>query len=369
MKKEVSIYLDVVRFLAAMAVFVSHFSLHRLSGGFLWQAGPYGHEAVTVFFVLSGFVIAYATDTRETTASSYCISRMARMYSVAVPAVLLTALLDELGSHMRPDLYGAAWGYAQDLSFTRFFTALSFTNELWTLSIRQGSNAAYWSMGYEVPYYLIFGLALFTPAHWRIAAVALALLAVGPSIVASLPIWLLGVAAYRYCKHSRLSPRTGVLMFAGSLLAWIVYEVVATRWGRPMIEGNAFFKRHEMVQDYIVAAFFVVNMVGFNAASARLGAPLMKISGTVRWLAGTTFTLYLCHLPLAQFLLACMPWPPADPRSRVLVFFGTLAAVFLLAEFTEKRKTAWRVGIEALWNRLSPSSRSTALPRLPGHHD
>ena len=368
MNKETSIYLDLVRFLAAMVVFLSHFSLHRLSDGFLWQFGPYGHQAVTVFFVLSGFVIAYATDTRENTASAFCISRMARMYSVALPAVILTVLLDEIGSRLRPDQYSAAWGYVQDLSFERFFTALSFTNELWTLSVRQGSNAAYWSMGYEVPYYVIFGLALFTPKRWRVLAVGLALLAVGPSIVVALPIWLAGVAAYRYSQRSRISPAVGMLMFAGSLLAWVAYEMIATRWGRPMIEGNAYFKRHEVVQDYIVAACFVVNLLGFHAASATLGAGLLKVSALVRWLAGATFTLYLCHLPIAQFLLACMPWPASDMRSRLLVFFGTLAAVFVLAEFTEKRKTGWRKGIEALWLRLAPA-RPPSLNRQPHSHD
>ena len=78
MKKEVSIYLDAVRFLAAFFVFLDHFALGRISGGFLWQLRPLGDEAVTVFFVLSGFVIAYVTDTREKTAPAYVVSRVAR---------------------------------------------------------------------------------------------------------------------------------------------------------------------------------------------------------------------------------------------------------------------------------------------------
>ena len=67
MKKEVSLYLDTARFLAAMAVFITHFSRGSISGGFLWHVRPLGDEAVTVFFVLSGFVIAHAVDARETT--------------------------------------------------------------------------------------------------------------------------------------------------------------------------------------------------------------------------------------------------------------------------------------------------------------
>ncbi len=58
-----------------MVVFLGHVAGTRLTGGFLWQLGPYTGEAVTVFFVLSGFVIAYATDQRETSARSYLIAR------------------------------------------------------------------------------------------------------------------------------------------------------------------------------------------------------------------------------------------------------------------------------------------------------
>ena len=353
MKKEVSIYLDAVRFLAALVVFMAHFSLHRLSGGFLWQFNAYGHQAVTVFFVLSGFVIAYATDTRERTAGAYCVSRASRMYSVALPAVILTAVLDQIGSHWRPELYTADWGFVQDLSFHRFFAALTFTNEVWTQSVGQGSNAAYWSMGYEVPYYFLFGLALYTPPRWRIAAVALGALMVGPCILASLPIWLAGVAAYHYCKRTQLSPRTGMLLFFGSILGWVAYEVVAWKVGRPLVETTSYFRRREVPQDWIVGALFVLNIVGFSVAAQPLGGMLLRFGAAIRWLAGASFTLYLCHLPVAQFLLACVPWPASDARSRVLVFGGTLVAVFLLAEVTEKRKQDWRRAILALGRKLA----------------
>eukprot|EP01137_Pigoraptor_chileana_P020529 Opistho-2@82996 len=322
MKPALSLYLDTLRFGAALTVFLSHFGLQRLSGGLFWFMANYGPQAVTVFFVLSGFVIAYTTDTREkTAAANYCISRAARMYSVALPAVLLTVLLDAIGSRLRPEEYSSAWGFVEDLSFLRFFAALTFTNELWTLSVHQGSNAAYWSMGYEVPYYVIFGLALYTPRRWRVLAVGGALLAAGPAIVLSMPIWLAGVAAYHYCKSDRVPVRTGLLLFFGSILAWIVYETLALRYGRPTITPGPFIKRAEVLQDLIVGSLFVAHLIGYNAAAAVLGRYLQRFAGAIRWLAGASFTLYLCHLPIAQFLLACLPWSVSDPRSRTVVFF------------------------------------------------
>jgi hypothetical protein len=48
---------------------------------------------VVIFFVLSGYVVAFVADTRERTWRAFWVSRFARVYSVALPAPLLTHLL------------------------------------------------------------------------------------------------------------------------------------------------------------------------------------------------------------------------------------------------------------------------------------
>ena len=77
MNKAFSIYLDLVRFLAACLVYVSHTNLRLLSTEIV-PISSYGRSAVTVFFVLSGFVIAYITDTKETKWTVYAASRLSR---------------------------------------------------------------------------------------------------------------------------------------------------------------------------------------------------------------------------------------------------------------------------------------------------
>ena len=111
MNRATSLYLDLARFIAALVVFGGHVSGQRLTGGLFWQFGLYMSHAVTVFFVLSGFVIRFATDQRETTAHAYGISRAARIYSVALPALAATFILDSIGHHIHPDYYSARWGY------------------------------------------------------------------------------------------------------------------------------------------------------------------------------------------------------------------------------------------------------------------
>ncbi|MGC9272004.1 acyltransferase family protein, partial [Acidiphilium sp.] len=161
MNKETSIYLDAVRFTAALAVFFDHISGSRFTGGLFWQMGPYGPEAVDVFFVLSGFVIAYVYDTRENTPMRYAVSRFARIYSVALPALIATFILDDIGRKARPGIYEAYWGYQWHGRLSQLIHAISFTNQIWFNQVQPGSNFPYWSLGFEVWYYVIFAVAVF----------------------------------------------------------------------------------------------------------------------------------------------------------------------------------------------------------------
>ena len=90
-----SLLLDVVRFLAAIAVVVDHLSLSEFRTG-LPSLEVLGYIAVPVFFVLSGFVNRYVTLTREVTVREYMIDRASRMYSVVIPAMVLTLALSAI---------------------------------------------------------------------------------------------------------------------------------------------------------------------------------------------------------------------------------------------------------------------------------
>lgn len=97
MKRETSVYLDLIRCCAAGVVFLGHIGTQNLGGGLFWQFSAYGAAAVVLFFVLSGYVIADASARRPTTGRVYATARAARLYSVVVPALALTAGLDWVG--------------------------------------------------------------------------------------------------------------------------------------------------------------------------------------------------------------------------------------------------------------------------------
>lgn len=342
MNRETSIYLDLVRFTAALTVFFGHLSGGRFTGGLFWQIGDYADQAVDVFFVLSGFVIAYVADRSETNLSSYAVSRLARVYSVAFPALVVTFVLDAIGRSIHPDYYSIAWGYVTRGQATQFITSLFFVNRLWWNWIKEGSDVSYWSLSYEVWYYVIFAAAFFARGRWRVPAALAAMCIAGPDILALFPLWLLGVGSYQISKRKVISARLGLVLCILPILAWAAYEFLAWHGHRlDQTIPDRWFHRSQIVQDYLVASLFAVHLIGFQAISQKVSI-LNRFARQIRWAAGATFTLYLFHVPLAQFFTTIVPWPPSSWATRFVMFPITLALIFVIAEFTERRKEWWR---------------------------
>jgi peptidoglycan/LPS O-acetylase OafA/YrhL len=353
MDSATSLYLDLVRFTAAFTVFLSHYGAAFLSGGFLWQINPYGDEAVDVFFVLSGYVIGYATFTRERSAALYSASRTARIYSVAFPAVLATLALDAAGSALNPDIY-ATLAHVQALytpghPARQALGALTFTNQLWGLKVDLGSNGPYWSLGYEVWYYVIFGVAFFAPARWRIAGTMAAMIVAGPRIIVLFPLWLAGLGSWWLRAHGwPRSARRQHLLLVLPVALWMGYEVWAGSHGREYAGVPAILDRPQLAQDYIVGLLFAAHLLGTSAVAPWLAWLPQAAAALIRRLAGMTFTLYLLHFPLLMFIRAVLPGTAASWGVRLPLLILPPLLCFAVAQVTERQKDIWRRGFARL---------------------
>jgi peptidoglycan/LPS O-acetylase OafA/YrhL len=355
MTSTLSLYLDGLRFAAAFAVFLSHYAVGRISGGFFWPVADYGRTSVLVFFVLSGFVIAWVTETRERSLDDYCLARAARLYSVMIPAFIVTAALDYLGGAIDPRLYGPEWGHSTTHPVLGFALSAVFLGESWTLEMLPGFNLPFWSLNYEAWYYALFAAAWFLRGRRRIAAVGGAALLAGPKILVLLPIWLLGVAAWRW--RADLPRRLGGPLVVVSLTGFIALEALGgqqlfwhprTRWLPPSYSPY----------DYIIGALVALLIVGL--ANARLPLPGFRFERAVRWLAGASFGLYLLHYPLLNFFGTVIPGPADGAMHRILLFVLTLGAALALARLTEQQKGALkrrlRRGFDAVLAKRSPAA-------------
>jgi len=344
--RSTSVYLDAVRLFAALVVVLTHLGYPRFSGGLLLAFRTYGNDAVMVFFVLSGYVIAYTAATRDRDVGTYGVNRLARLYSVAVPAVFLTWLLDAAGSRLDPALYDGFW-YRSSEPFRRVLEALTFTNQLWFHSTRLFSNGPYWSLGYEFWYYAIFAAGWYFSGWKRTALVAACAAIMGPKILLLLPIWLLGAWVYRFNERSRITPAAGAALFVGSIAFYAAFRATGMRdvllgltnaWlGEAFVRGKLTWS-DEFLSSYVIGTLVAANFIGFHAISERVAPWMARGESVIRSSAGYTFSIYLFHYPLMQFLGAAFQPDPRSPLAIAALFFGTVLTCCALGTFTEKRK-------------------------------
>ncbi len=352
MNRTLSLYLDALRFSAAMVVFLSHAGTMRISGGLLYQFQAYGQPAVDVFFVLSRLVIAHTVWTKERGARSYAINRAARIYSVVLPSLMLGLLLDRIGHAANPKLYAQLTFYHAADWPGQLAASIAFVNQIWFGALVPGSNQPFWSLGYEVWYYVVFGVAAFAPSAWRWPAAAGVLLFVGPKIAVLFPLWLLGVAAYHCCRREVVGPRLAWVLCLAPLatLPLLMPPHGRSHWPYGMLDDTWGFAVDSR-GDYALGVALALHLVGVHALHGRIPAVPDRMAAAVRRIAGATFTLYLLHYPLIHCLVAVMPWPNAAWQTRAAVFLGTPLVLLAVAQVTERRRDLWRRVFDAAWPR------------------
>ena len=371
MNRTTSSYLDLMRIATAVTVFLVHANYGRFTGGLpvICYLKFLANDGVMVFFVLSGFVIAYVADGKETSGRDYAVSRLARLYSVALPAVGLTMVLDYLGSSVNYTLYDG-WWFQADNPLWRISASLLFINELWFSSVRLFSNGPFWSLGYEFWYYVIFGAAFYLEGRLRLFAVATAMLIAGPKILLLFPVWLLGVLTYRTVKAAVVPEHWGWVLCLGSVAGYVLFQKldlsrVLLAWSAANLDGVFFWSTLKwsyatpFLSDYAVGALAALHLIGFAAVSHRFAGLFRMIGPGIHRLAGFSFSIYLFHYPLLQFLSAVLGVVPDPSWRSAAIVFGTLGLIYPLGLVTEMKKAAFKRAILHVW---------AALRRLPVLH-
>jgi peptidoglycan/LPS O-acetylase OafA/YrhL len=368
MNPGLSLYLDLLRLMAAVQVVIYH--LGKLDAADLGQGAfnAFGHEAVVIFFVLSGYVISHAAHTSERTFARYASGRISRIYSVVVPCLILTVVFDGIGLRMAPGIYEIVNTSGNtEAPFARLFICLMMLNESWR-SVQFFSNAPLWSLSYEFWYYALFGFYFYFSGKKRVALILMAVLISGPRILLMLPIWLMGVAAY--AVPVRATRRRNAVWIA---LAWIALL-------QPILLGVAYlhFDLRDLalqpaiwlhastgyslgwsmlvVSDSIIGLSFALHLAATKQFDQTLWAVLNRFGPAIRWGAGRSFTLYLLHQPLLLLLTALMLQVPDGPWRPAVILAGTLALPMLMSPMIEVQRHRLRPLVERLQNHLWPDA-------------
>ncbi|MGI1662925.1 sterol desaturase family protein [Palleronia sp. KMU-117] len=359
-----SLWLDVLRAVAAFAVLFGHMAHVRFTGGdfFVLREVNLASDAVIVFFVLSGLVIAHAAS-RDGTWEAFAFNRATRILSVVAPALLLTLVFDGIGTRIDPSAYPP--DYYWDLPLSEFLLrGLTLTNQwqgYWDW-VRLGTNGPLWSLSYEVAYYLMFGVALFLRGPMRWLLLALLALVAGLPILLLLPAWLIGVAVWR---RIGTPGATGLPMplAVGLALGAPVLVVVLKALGAdtllnditaaavsPASPAQLFIYSDEVLWNTVLALLVAAHLVGMIGVVARVSIRLdSAFARIIRWLAGGSFSLYIMHYPTLHLLDATLP--ESLPGLHLWMLLLTLAVCYGFAALFERPLGRFRAALRQMAER------------------
>ena len=318
----------------------------------LWAKGFYfltgfGHEAVMVFFVISGYLVGGKVWSlyREGRFGwrRYLADRASRLYAVLLVALLLGAILDWSG-YLFFNKYGlynhgyegsiAVLGTApiERMGWRDFLVNAFFLQTIAGSTF--GSNGPMWSLAYEWWYYILFpGILLVVFRKSLIgltvgAALTVLLLFVLPSdIIWLFGIWLLGVAAAILTpmaqrrsvdsggrttegkgENRKVESENGRGLEGGKLNE----EMEKAKFGRLVFWGAAVLlflgilvlARVEVLKgpyvwQYLLGVTYALLLVSLSGCQWRL--PGFRSSA---YLADFSYSVYLIHFPVLMFVLS-----------------------------------------------------------------
>ena len=332
--------LESLRGFAAVYVFLHHLGLAPDAG--FGRLLHFGQEAVILFFLLSGFVIYYATSSsnrERVPVSTYLIHRTRRIFPLLLVALAAAYFATALNAGGLPD---PRWrNLLENLLMTQDVARLKrgvFADTYY-------GDTALWSLSYEWWFYMLFiPLELLRPIGIRLRIGIVVAVAIGGVVTyqwhpnqASLfagyfIIWWLGVEAAReYRERATVTLDRQWLMYGGLLLCalfWtlpVILDIVAGVHLSPGLDP-VLQARHFLAAEVIVGIAFLWRHAGLRCFRYTLGP--------FRVLAPISYSIYLLHIPV---LVALDHWRFTSPILRAITAFLILVPVGYLLEVKLQR--------------------------------
>lgn len=321
-----NILFDLIRGVSALIVMFSHLrntmfvdyseSENRMSlitKVFYFVTGL-GHQAVMIFFVLSGFFVggAVINKNRIFNFSDYLLARLNRLWVVLIPALIFTFGIDILVSYLSPEVIegfylevlnsGPSSSYS--LSINTFIANIFFLQTIYAPVY--GSNGPLWSLANEFWYYILFPLMFIAvnnkssyKFYIRIFSFFL-LTGISVLIFDKLEgyfIWLLGVLVFALYQND-VKIKNKLMQKLTVLLAVILFVTSI------IISKKDFFAdTYLMSNDLFIGISFSFLIFAIKDSKFFLieNEYLSKLS---IWLSNISFTLYVTHFPILMLVFA-----------------------------------------------------------------
>jgi peptidoglycan/LPS O-acetylase OafA/YrhL len=345
------VHLDMIRGLAALGVVIGHArgflivgynsaESHTLFDQLFYFVTGLGHQSVIAFFALSGFLVG-GPALRDMindrwSWGPYIVRRLTRLWTVLIPALLLTWALDSAGEALggRAGYEGAFYSLSfsgpnlaqpADLSLPTFLANILFTQTV--LAPVFGSNGPLWSLANEFWYYITFPLLVFAliggaKAFPRICngLAGLTLLLVLPVEMMLLgAIWVAGATAHHLAAQQPVRRMVNHGACAGVTVIAIMAFLILDKL-RPGLSGDLLLG---------VAFAGILPTLSFLPLP-HLGEIYQKLA---RALSNISYTLYATHFPILAFVwfvfFAPTKWPLGPPA--IVLVVGLCALVLVVS--------------------------------------
>ncbi|BDT58674.1 hypothetical protein MasN3_21680 [Massilia varians] len=338
-----SLLISALRGLAALQVAAAHLRAEMYPGlrtledpslaymGLAFITG-FAHQAVVVFFLISGWLVGGSLMNRfgkPQALAHYAIDRVTRLWTVLLPTLLLS-----LGIGLA---IGSAAPGPIDVNPANDFSAAAFAGNLLglqTVTVPEfGGNYPLWSLAHETWYYIQFPLLLLVIAGGvlRRAAVAAALIlllaTLRDMISLYFAVWLLGAA------FSRIRIDCGkafqALLLVLTLALFVYYR---------MRGNNDDLVPASFVQDLVCSIPFLLLLASFQRPLDKAAPAYVRANRIAVFFSEFSFSLYVVHVPviylmrhLGQQLLGR---GQLDPNAATdFLWYGILLGALVLAAY------------------------------------
>lgn len=337
-ENDASLFLDATRAVASQIVVFGH------AIGFYGQFAalqlprlPAMQDvAVAVFFVLSGFLIAFtlnrSVERHGYTFRHFAIERFARIFSAYLPCLVLVAAMDYLVAARNPTFaYQAAMGPTSFLANVAMLqdVQLPWKNQApWTSF---GSDRPLWTLAIEWWIYMFVGAAVLwrRPSWWRIVLILLLAIVPAENLLTGrgaglFGLWLLGAAGYWLLTQPIFQ----------RVPSWTLASIaVGAGWSWYLVVRAASQQVYQPTAHALLALGFVA-LIGVTMKS-RATVQRLSLQRIVRFFSGYSLTLYLIHYTLIEFTRTYFPGSGVDRWWQVVL--GANIIAILVASLTERR--------------------------------
>lgn len=254
-----------------------------------------GHEAVIVFFVLSGYLVGGELLRNHSTLHDlkiYFIKRFSRIYTVFLPALFVGGILDYIGVTWfnASGLYSNAYHISamnfsvmDRLNVETFFINLGMMQT--SLGATFGSNGPLWSLANEWWYYIspLLFLLVFKFNSWTLKIISIViflilLIVLNSSIILYASIWFLGMLATKIKLQASKYSILGI-----GFLVVLSFFISRTRlWSLEPFYYDLFIA-------FAITILLFVDLKGEQRT--------LPFKTTNKQLADFSYTLYLFHFP------------------------------------------------------------------------